>query len=108
MTTSNYYHVIPDSHYWGNLDQLCNYLNTQKESSMSKEGLINYLLKGLSNTKSQGYDLFKEQMEPVLDTTQSSIKNIVPQPSQPMRGGAPYHSLLSQDDVRWFEALNLP
>ena len=60
MSNTNFYQVLPNSHFWANFDQLINFLRTQKDSTLSKEELIDYLNIGLANSIGQGYDLRKK------------------------------------------------
>jgi hypothetical protein len=57
MSSTNYYHTIPNSHFWTDVAQLRQYLVAQVDGKLSKRELIDFLLTGLNNCLSQGYNL---------------------------------------------------
>lgn len=59
MTSTNYYHTIPNSHFWGDIGSLITFLSYEFRSDQCKQDLIDFLIIGLNNTKSQGYDILK-------------------------------------------------
>lgn len=75
MTSTNYYHTIPNSHFWRDIDSLITFLSYEFRSDRCKQDLIDFLIIGLNNTKSQGYDIFKrphvEEEEERLTTNQT-------------------------------------
>lgn len=49
--------IIPDSHFWTDLDQLLQYLEFAKLMHDDVESLANYIAIGLKNTKEKGFKL---------------------------------------------------
>jgi len=50
MTKNNYLHIVPNSHFWTDLNQLLEYLKYKKITNK-------YLKIGLENTLENGYNL---------------------------------------------------
>jgi len=54
----NFYQVIEGSHFWSEISQLIQFLQYQKDFHNGNVD-IDYLIKGLTNTLQQGYDIRK-------------------------------------------------
>jgi len=70
LEVTNYNYVVPDSHFWTDLNCLINYLKSTKVSRK-------YLLTGLNNTIKNGYEIaLVEELKPK-DIIYTSINQII-------------------------------
>jgi hypothetical protein len=67
MMDNNYVYVVPNSHYWTDLEQIIRSIEMSKmqipDGSISSmpEIDIDYILIGLKNTLKHGYNLYKNE-----------------------------------------------
>ena len=65
--------VVPNSHFWTNVDELVNYIKTYHLTSEEKNDFAKDLLIGLENTKKRGYVLLKDLREKKSSQDQKSL-----------------------------------